>query len=231
MGLANVLETAADFDLVEMGEVPAEVELVDMNKTPSCEPRPSSRSSYRSSSSESSLAHDASKPLYRTPQSEQEKNSSLPRIRQFWLFRMLRRLWWGVFSTYRLIFLLVLVANVFPAIYVVGRKRPLFGSIINYILDVSDVGAINLAVSILMRQDYVINMLFWICRCIPHFVPLMIRRSFAKIYAYGGLHSGAAFCATLWFSVLSALVVREYTSRRIYEPQVKLATIPIFIGL
>jgi hypothetical protein len=228
VGLVDTLETAADIDF---SKIPVEVELADLSKTASSERRPSSRSSCRSSSTEISHANDASKPLYCAPQSEQEKNSSLPRIRQFWLFRVLRRLWWGVFSTYRCIFLLVIVANVFPAIYIVGRKRPLFGSIINYILDVSDVGAFNLAVAILMRQDYVINMLFWICGHIPHFVPLVIRRPFAKIYTYGGLHSGAAFCAVFWFSCLSALVVREYVTRRIYKPHLKIATVPIFVAI
>ena len=227
MGLVDMLETAAEVD----DKTSAEVELVDMSKTSSSEPRPSSRSSSPSSSSEISLTDDSSELLFRKPQSEQEKNSSLPRIRQFCLFRFLRRLWWSVFTTYRLLFLLAMVANVFPAMYVVQRKRPLFGSIVNYILDVSDVGAFNLMVAILMRQDYIINMLFWICGCIPHCLPLMIRRPFAKIYTYGGLHSGAACCATFWFTILSGLVVREYTSRRIYKPQVKIATIPIFIGL
>src|SRR5271165_1487011 len=100
VGLVNMLETPADIDLAEMGEIPAEVELFDLSKSPSYEPRPSSRSSCRSSSSEVSLANDASKPLCDTPQSEREKYAALPRIRQFGLFRMLRRLWWSVFSTY-----------------------------------------------------------------------------------------------------------------------------------
>lgn len=192
-----------------------EVELRDLA---SCE---SQHSRSSNSSDRAHLFHD---------QAEDEKDSSLPAVRQFWLFRLLRRLWWVAFSTYRSLFSIVVITNVFAAIHV-NRKRPAFGSITDYLLEVSDVTAINLTATVLLRQDYIINILFWTCCCIPHSVPLAIRRPFAKIYAYGGLHSGAAFCAALWFSALTRLIAREYMSGRIYQPHIKISTGVIFAGL
>jgi hypothetical protein len=232
VGLIGTLKGPANFEMVEMDQTQS-VELIEMGQATAFERLPSSRSrsSSRSSTSEVYLVDDASRPLVENPESEREKTPSLPRLRQFVLLRLLRRLWWDVFSIYRLIFLLVVIANVFAAADIKGRKRRLFGSIVGYILDVSDMAAVNLTIAILARQDYIINILFRICRSVPHFMPLMMRRPFAKIYAYGGLHSGAAFSATLWFSALSALVVREYYTGRIWFPHIGIATGTVFAGL
>ena len=62
--------------------------------------------------------------------------------------------------------------------------------------------AANLLASILIRNEVVINLIFWIAT-LPRGAPLWIRRHFARCYHLGGLHSGAAVCATLWWSVFA----------------------------
>lgn len=74
----------------------------------------------------------------------------------------------------------------------------------------SDMVLINLSVAILVRQQYVINGLFWLATRIPPTWPLQVRRSAAKVYHFGGLHSGAAFAATGWFAALVGVQVTRY---------------------
>jgi len=61
---------------------------------------------------------------------------------------------------------------------------------------------INLSLATLVRQQYVINALFWLATRVPVTWPLCIRRRVAKVYHFGGLHSGAAVAATGWFIAL-----------------------------
>lgn len=70
----------------------------------------------------------------------------------------------------------------------------------------------NFAVAILIRQHYVINLLFWLATRIPTSWPLKLRWSMGKVYHFGGWHSGCAVAGTLWFSVLmlSMLYLQAY---------------------
>jgi hypothetical protein len=56
--------------------------------------------------------------------------------------------------------------------------------------------------AILIRQQYIINLLFWLATRAPTSWPLAVRRSLAKVYHFGGLHSGAALAAIGWFVAL-----------------------------
>lgn len=64
--------------------------------------------------------------------------------------------------------------------------------------------AANLVTSVLFRQDLVVNFVFWFSTLLPTSTPLSIRRHFARCYHMGGLHSGAAITATLWWIVFAA---------------------------
>jgi hypothetical protein len=61
----------------------------------------------------------------------------------------------------------------------------------------------NFALAILIRQQYVINLLFWLATRAPTHWPLRIRWTLAKVYHFGGLHVGGALAGTLWFIVLT----------------------------
>ena len=70
--------------------------------------------------------------------------------------------------------------------------------------------SINLTVSVLIRQELVINALFWLFGKCPLWFPLKIRRIAAKIYHLGGIHSGAAMSATLWFAFFNVSIIRSF---------------------
>lgn len=74
----------------------------------------------------------------------------------------------------------------------------------------SDMVLINLSLVILIRQQYLINALFWLATRVPVTWPLRVRRSAAKVYHFGGLHSGAALAATAWFMAMVGVQVARY---------------------
>lgn len=61
----------------------------------------------------------------------------------------------------------------------------------------------NLTLAALIRQQLVINLLFWLATSAPKHWPLRIRWTLGKVYHFGGLHVGAAICATAWFLALA----------------------------
>lgn len=67
----------------------------------------------------------------------------------------------------------------------------------------SNVVLANFALAILIRQQYVINVLFWLATRAPTSWPLRIRWMLAKVYHFGGLHIGGAVAGTLWFLALT----------------------------
>ena len=62
----------------------------------------------------------------------------------------------------------------------------------------------NLTLAALIRQQLVINLLFRLATSAPTHWPLRVRWTLGKVYHFGGLHVGAAACATAWFLVLAA---------------------------
>jgi len=45
---------------------------------------------------------------------------------------------------------------------------------------------------------------------VPLSAPLRIRRILAKIYEFGGVHSGAAVCSVIWFIIFTVLLTRDF---------------------
>lgn len=60
---------------------------------------------------------------------------------------------------------------------------------------------VNFAVGILIRQQYVVNILFWLATRLPVTAPLRLRWTLAKVYHFGGLHSGCMTAGTLWLAI------------------------------
>lgn len=58
---------------------------------------------------------------------------------------------------------------------------------------------VNLTAAVLIRQQYVINLLFRLATSVPKSAPLAVRRRLAKVYHFGGIHVGAAVAAVGWF--------------------------------
>lgn len=61
----------------------------------------------------------------------------------------------------------------------------------------------DFALAILVRQQYVINLLFRLATWAPPSWPLKIRWTLGKVYHFGGLHVGGALAGTAWFLALT----------------------------
>ncbi|KAF2665574.1 hypothetical protein BT63DRAFT_428536 [Microthyrium microscopicum] len=82
----------------------------------------------------------------------------------------------------------------------------------------------NFLVATAIRQEYIINFLFRTCWLIPLSAPLSIRRTFAKAYEYGGVHSGAAVSGTIWFIVLTANLWRNFATGGLHSTPILVTT-------
>ncbi len=61
----------------------------------------------------------------------------------------------------------------------------------------------NFSIAILIRQQYVVNLLFKVATSAPLTWPLSIRWALAKVYHFGGIHVGAYFSGSLWFALFT----------------------------
>ncbi|SEE53855.1 hypothetical protein SAMN04487765_3008 [Tenacibaculum sp. MAR_2010_89] len=82
----------------------------------------------------------------------------------------------------------------------------------------------NFALGILIRQQYVINLLFKIATSPPKNWPLFIRRICAKVYHFGGIHSSSTSMGTLWYLIFVGSLYYHYLN---YLPGVNIEIIII----
>ncbi|KAL8698838.1 MAG: hypothetical protein Q9201_006352 [Fulgogasparrea decipioides] len=134
-----------------------------------------------------------------------------------------RRIWRGIrhnyFAVYQRLFAICFMANMIAFIVLLATNRdskpwgPPRG-------DVATAAATNVLAAFLIRQENVINALYEICCATPWWFPLRIRRMVAKLYHFGGVHSGCAVSATAWFILFTALVTKDYASGDYNQPAV-----------
>ncbi|PBP17989.1 hypothetical protein BUE80_DR011234 [Diplocarpon rosae] len=110
----------------------------------------------------------------------------------------LRALRHRIFSLYRRLFSVVFIANLL-AVYLMIKT----GKTGKGLSNVSVAVAANLTMAVLMRQEYVINALFTIACAVPTSWPLWARKSCAKVYHIGGIHSGCAISSLVWLIVFT----------------------------
>ncbi|KAI5117004.1 hypothetical protein M0805_006934 [Coniferiporia weirii] len=67
----------------------------------------------------------------------------------------------------------------------------------------------NIFTAVLIRQEYVVNILFFIFCSVPPSWPLFIRRLAARIYSLGGVHSGCAVSGVVWLVLFAAEATSE----------------------
>jgi len=130
------------------------------------------------------------------------------------------------FSEYRLLFTLVFLINFVGIIgFIINWYRNGFPDDKVCALAVS----INLCVSIVIREEHVVNCLYTIFAAVPNTAPLWIRRRAGKIYHLGGLHSGCAVAATFWFIVLSIQSTLSFCSMTVKGAENWILIIVIYI--
>ncbi|KAF1953845.1 acetyl-CoA synthetase-like protein [Byssothecium circinans] len=112
------------------------------------------------------------------------------------------------FILYRRFFSIIALTNVAVACYILWRRYRLN----RYIMaDIATATATNLCVAILMRSEPVIIFLFTTACSVPTSWPLAIRRHCARIFHIGGIHSGCAIAAVMWFTIFTISTSLEFT--------------------
>ena len=121
----------------------------------------------------------------------------------------------AVFSAYIRIFMVVLLLNVSVAVVFIsgvlkGYRTADMDQISAHpsiLVDILTMVSADLLAAILIRQDFVINTIFRLSLLVSKRAPLQLRCMFAKVYEYGGFHSGAAVCSVLWFTAFSVIIL------------------------
>lgn len=75
----------------------------------------------------------------------------------------------------------------------------------------SNTVVVNLTLAALIRQQHVVNILFWLATRAPTSWPLSIRRHLAKVYHFGGIHTSAAIAATIWMTIFAVNLLLDQT--------------------
>ncbi|WP_170333561.1 hypothetical protein [Ruegeria arenilitoris] len=102
---------------------------------------------------------------------------------------------------YRRLALLVALVNL--GVFAMGLREGRWLSGNEYTLSlIADMALINLSIGILIRQQRVVNALFWLATRVPTSWPLWIRWGAGKVFHFGGLHSGCTVAGTIWFGFL-----------------------------
>ncbi|KAJ5101838.1 hypothetical protein NUU61_004060 [Penicillium alfredii] len=109
---------------------------------------------------------------------------------------------YAVFTLYRRLFTLVFLANVGIFVAVMTSERKLIALV--------NATAANLLACGLARQPLIVNTIFAAVCTIPRSAPLAVRRIAAKVYHYGGVHSGCGVAAVVWYIGFIGLMSREY---------------------
>lgn len=122
----------------------------------------------------------------------------------------LRRIWDGPkLMHFNRLFGLIVLINLVTLIY--GSTKGMWWTNEGIALgNISNVILINFTVAILIRQQYVINLLFAIATGVPKHWPLSIRRRLGKIYHFGGIHVGGNTSGTVWFIIFVVSLTYEY---------------------
>jgi hypothetical protein len=104
-------------------------------------------------------------------------------------------------SAYRKLFGIIFLSNLTAFFVMVWKSR---GD--NFALPLPHLAtavAANLLGAVLLRQDYVVNFIFWLASRLPTSTPLWIRRHAARVYHNGGVHSGCAVSASVWWAIFT----------------------------
>ena len=130
--------------------------------------------------------------------------------------RLLRNVRWLIFTAYRCLFTIAFVTNAAALVALSAADRLTFST-------TATAASVNLVVSVLMRQEHVINLLFLLSSCLPLWLPLWLRCRVAKIYCYGGLHSGCGVAAAVWYIAFTAYLTQETVRAPAFWPATGMA--------
>lgn len=141
-------------------------------------------------------------------EAEELERFALPAKNGFHGWRWVRH---RFFSTYRRLFALIFLGNL--GAFIAILHRAVTGKTSISLPNVSTAVAANLLVAVLMRQEHVVNLLYWACaNLIPLSAPLSIRRLSARVFHLGGVHSGCAVAAVMWWVIFTGVATANFSN-------------------
>ncbi|KAK0629468.1 hypothetical protein B0T17DRAFT_489167 [Bombardia bombarda] len=135
-------------------------------------------------------------------------SSPLPPKQGSRLYRYLR---WNFGSVYRRIFCLSFLGNI-TALALLSTQSIIANKRFTYQQAGTAVTA-NILAAIIVRNEHVVNALFWVFGTWSNRLPYWARKLVAKVYSYGGIHSGGAVAGTIWFIVYLVLLTMDFQSQ------------------
>ncbi|KAJ2901729.1 uncharacterized protein MKZ38_001539 [Zalerion maritima] len=119
-------------------------------------------------------------------------------------YRWLR---WNFGSVYRRIFTLAFLCNL-ATLLALGIQHALGRRFLTY-NDCATAVAANLLAAMVIRNEHLVNMLFSVFVVSTERLPLRLRLLLAKVYSYGGIHSGCGVAATFWYIAYLVLLTQQ----------------------
>lgn len=183
-------------------------------------PAPTAQTANASSGVEVPIRHSERSVSWGSPESigQVTKQHPLPPKGQDRLLRHARHTFINV---YRRLFSLIFIINLVGAAILVSRMHQRIAPPLN---DLATATSANILLAVLIRQDYVINLIYRVCWSVPHRMPLGFRRMLAKCYEFGGIHSGAAVCSVIWFAALTGCLTQEVATGLLSDPAIMTLT-------
>ncbi|KAK3327022.1 hypothetical protein B0T19DRAFT_150959 [Cercophora scortea] len=123
--------------------------------------------------------------------------------------RFYRYLRWNFGSVYRRIFCLVFLGNAAALAVMIAKSATSGGALFNFSQAATATTA-NLLAALVVRNEHVVNALFWVFGSWSHSLPFWARKLVAKIYSYGGIHSGGAVAGTVWYIAYLVLLTLDF---------------------
>ncbi|KAF2846548.1 hypothetical protein T440DRAFT_227944 [Plenodomus tracheiphilus IPT5] len=142
----------------------------------------------------------------------QQQTISRPPSRCIRIGRYLR---YSAFTVYRRLFTFVFVLNSIGALILIRHHQYRFEHA--FTLDtLAAFASSNFLLAIFVRQDSLVNLLFRSAWLVSWNVPLRIRKIAARVYCYGGVHSGAAIAGTLWWMIFTVALSWTFATAGLY---------------
>ncbi len=147
------------------------------------------------------------KPAHKKIDPEQKRAIELPPRNVWW-----RSMWrhHSLYHYHRLVFIMVAI-NVY-VLYLAISQWGWFSSAGPNLVGMSNMAIINIGAAILIRQQYVINLLFKIATSVPTSWPLRIRQLAGKVYHFGGIHKGGNMVGTVWFAMFVVSMIYSFAA-------------------
>jgi hypothetical protein len=140
-----------------------------------------------------------------------------------------RYLRWNFFSLYKRIFSLAFIANI-AVLTVLIAKSIITQNLLSFHTCATAVSA-NLLAAMLVRNEHVVNAMFKVFAIAPTRFPLPMRRMFAKVYSYGGIHSGCGVASFFWYIAFLVTITREFNDPNILRGYILLDSFLIVVLL